>query len=550
MSPNDDRVPDFRHNQGMMPRTFAVIARSVLGLGLFLAGCAPATLAPPEAPSARTLPGDGLPVLARPAMTHTVTAVYEAITDKFIEDVDPARLALDGLQGLGAIDPVLVARRQDGFLQINAGAVTLVRLTEPEAEDVGGWARLSIDAIDAARRGSPDLRDASSESIYEALFDSALSQLDVYSRYAGAEQARVQRARREGFGGIGVRYQATGTRVRITQVLPDGPADQAGLMPESQILEIDGVGVANLTRAQVQNMLRGPINSRIALRLLPPNHHKAVTFELVRRRIVPASVFHQGTSEGIVVLRISSFNQHTTRTLRTMIHEQREKMGAAFKGLVLDLRGNPGGLLRQAVDVADLFLERGDIVRTRGRHPDSFQVYEAESGDILEGLPLALVIDGKSASAAEILAAALQDQGRAAIIGTTSYGKGTVQTVIRLPNDGEMTLTWSKFVAPSGYVLHGLGVRPVLCTSLNGKLLDLTDSDLARQADAGRASLAAWRAAPRDAKALRGDLRAACPAERRRDRSDLILARRVLVDRPLYAHLVDPAPASSVAEHK
>ena len=132
---------------------------------------------------------------------------------------------------------------------------------------------------------------------------------------------------------------------------------------------------------------------------------------------------------------------------------------------MLDLRGNPGGLLKQSIKVADLLLTQGKIISTRGRHADSIHNYEAGGHDLAFGLPVLVLVDGKSASAAEIVAAALQDRDRAVVIGTSSFGKGSVQTVIRLPNDGEITLTWSKLVAPSGYLLHGLGVRPAICTS-------------------------------------------------------------------------------------
>ena len=198
-------------------------------------------------------------------------------------------------------------------------------------------------------------------------------------------------------------------------------------------------------------------------------------------------------------------------------------MGASPKGLVLDLRGNPGGLLKQSIEVADLFLTQGQIVRTHGRHPDSEQRYEAGGEDIAHGLPLVVLVDGKSASAAEIIAAALQDHGRAVVIGTSSFGKGTVQTVIRLPNDGEITLTWSRLVTPSGYVLHGLGVMPDIFTS--------GAAGNVRKEKQGR------------------DLRAACPAERRRKALEIEVARRLLSDRALYGRALDLTAATSQAQY-
>ena len=199
------------------------------------------------------------------------------------------------------------------------------------------------------------------------------------------------------------------------------------------------------------------------------------------------------TEGGVVILKVRSFNQDTARSLGAKLEEHHARLGKGLRGLILDLRGNPGGLLKQSVKVADLFLAQGRIVSTRGRHPNSVQYYDAGGRDLMQGLPIVVLVDGKSASAAEIVAAALQDRGRGVVIGTTSFGKGTVQTVIRLPNDGEITLTWSRIMAPSGYRLHGLGVRPTICTSG----ADAADPGLIAQAVAAKAkaarTLAAWR---------------------------------------------------------
>jgi len=205
-----------------------------------------------------------------------------------------------------------------------------------------------------------------------------------------------------------------------------------------------------------------------------------------------------------------------------------------LKGVVLDLRGNPGGLLHQSVRVADLFLDHGRIITTQGRHPDSDQYYEAGGRDIVAGLPVVVLIDGGSASAAEIVAAALQDRGRAVIVGTTSYGKGTVQTVISLPNSGELTLTWSRLVPPSGYLLHGHGVVPSLCTSgIRGDDPEAVESVIA----------ARWATMPADAPSTAR----ACPAERRIDDLELVVARRLLGDRATYVRALDPTPNVALA---
>jgi Periplasmic protease len=207
--------------------------------------------------------------------------------------------------------------------------------------------------------------------------------------------------------------------------------------------------------------------------------------------------------------------------------------------LIVDLRGNPGGLLKQSIKVADLLLTHGHIVSTRGRHPDSLHHYEAGGRDLAEGIPIVVLVDGKSASASEIVAVALQDRGRAVVVGTSSFGKGTVQTVVRLPNDGEVTLTWSRFIAPSGYALHGLGVRPVVCTSgvANGSRAALDRFE--RNKPGIRAIYASWRRSLIDEKELRKALRQACASERRKSTVERRIAELILSKPHLYAQAIE-----------
>jgi len=200
--------------------------------------------------------------------------------------------------------------------------------------------------------------------------------------------------------------------------------------------------------------------------------------------------------------------------------------------------------LDQSVTVADLFLDEGTIVSTRGRHPEARQYYSATRGDIAGGLPIVVLMDGESASAAEIVAAALQDGGRAVVIGTTSYGKGTVQTVVQLPNGGEITLTWSRFHSPSGYVLHGLGVPPVACTSGRARrtepaMVERVLADVRGHADTIARRLSSWRHTAFEDTERRLRLRALCPAEHHEpDGLDEVVARRLIRDPGLYARAI------------
>jgi carboxyl-terminal processing protease len=234
----------------------------------------------------------------------------------------------------------------------------------------------------------------------------------------------------------------------------------------------------------------------------------------------------------IVIFHIASFNQSTTERLSEALAQARRDIGGPPGGIVLDLRGNPGGLLDQAVSLADLFIANGAIISTVGRHPASHQYFAATGHSIVPNTPIAVLINGGSASASEIVAAALQDIHRAVVIGSSSYGKGTVQTVLHLPNDGELTLTWARLVAPSGYYLQEHGVVPTLCTS------DLADDD--RSLDVALAQVRGAGSQPRanlDERAWSA-LRHACPARTTSPGIDLKIAERVLADPARYSAAV------------
>lgn len=506
-------------------------------LAALLSGCASSPAPGPEA--------DAFPTQAA---EETFTVGYSNISDKFIDTVLISDLALEGMRGLGALDPALTIRRDAETVVLASAATDVASFSAPRDDDPEAWARLTVEVSKAGRRASRELRDASVEDVYEAVFDGLLSKLDRYSRYAGRDEARRNRAKREGFGGIGVRFQALNGKVRVTDVMEGTPAERAGLKINDLIIEVDGVAVSGMTSARLVDLLRGPVETVVKLRIRRGEAEPLLNFDIARAHVVPTTVAEK-IEDGILFLTVSRFNQATTRSLSRKIKKYRREHGDSLKGIVLDMRGNPGGLLKQAIRSADLFLTQGEIVKTRGRHPDSLQYYQARGGDLARGLPVVVLLDGKSASAAEITAAALQDRGRAIVVGTTSFGKGTVQTVIRLPNDGEITLTWSRFVAPSGYVMHELGVRPTVCTS--GLSEDGPEPIQRMLADrSGAASvLSAWRTVALTDDARRADLRASCPPERRSEGSDLQTARRLIENTALYSRLLGLSNTAAAAVH-
>ncbi len=478
------------------------------------------------------------------AAKRIFTAGYGSITEKYIEPVDIKSIALNGIRGLGALDPALTVEERDGGIVLMRSDKIQARFTLPATRDVDAWAGLTADVMAAGRKVSDDLRSASAEKVYEAVFDGSLSDLDVFSRYAGAEEARRNRAKREGFGGIGIRFRIHKGAVRVTWVIKSTPARAAGMKVGDRIIRINGKSVEGMKSEDVISELRGPVDSQVSLTIARSGVANVMPFEIVRAHIDSTTVFAR-IEDGIAVFRISSFNRGTARSLREKIVELLRTRNEETKGLILDLRANPGGLLKQSVRVADLFLAEGKISSSRGRHPESIQFFDAGGHDITHGLPMVVLVDGKSASAAEIVAAALQDTGRAVVAGTTSFGKGTVQTVIRLPNDGEITLTWSRLFTPAGNVLHGLGVRPGVCTSgLSAGQRNLWSALMAdRQKTI--AALSRWRQSPHDKPEARRELRVSCPAERRGDKMELAVARMILEDPALYAGVLGLAAGAA-----
>ena len=388
---------------------------------------------------------------------------YQDIADIYIAEVSAATLALAGLGNLSSLDPDVSVTRNDDWVTLMVDGRPAGSFTAPDSQDTEAWGELTASALRIGRSRSLELDEAKAEQIYEVIFDGVLSELDSFSRYAGRDEARENRASRDGFGGIGVRIRLIDVGVRILSVMENTPAERSGLEDNDIIVEIDGASTVGLSQREVVRRLRGPLRSRVELTIRRETDPADLNIAVVRAHIVPQTVKYERHAN-IAVLRLTGFNQSTTRTLREKLKFAASDIGAELSGIVLDLRGNPGGLLDQAVAVSDLFIGSGRIVSTHGRHPDSHQYFDADPDDLARRHPMVVLVNGNSASASEIVAAALQDSGRAVVVGSSSFGKGTVQTVLRLPNEGELTLTWARFYAPSGYGLNRRGVLPDLCT--------------------------------------------------------------------------------------
>ncbi|MBI3506143.1 MAG: S41 family peptidase [Proteobacteria bacterium] len=303
------------------------------------------------------------------------------------------------------------------------------------------------------------VEEVTDRKLIEDAINGMLTALDPHSSFLNARSFRDMQVQTRGeFGGLGIEVTMENGLVKVVSPIDDTPAARAGLKPNDLIVQLDGEPVLGLTLQEAVEKMRGPVNSPIKIMI---RRGETAPFEVTLNRAVVRIQSVRSRVEGdIGYVRITSFTEQTDSGMRAAITKIREQLGNKFQGLVLDLRNNPGGLLDQAIAVSDAFLERGEIVSTRGRRSDEAQRYNARPGDVLNGLPLVVLINGGSASASEIVAGALQDHRRAILLGTRSFGKGSVQTIRPIGNQGAIRLTTARYYTPSGRSIQAQGIDP------------------------------------------------------------------------------------------
>ncbi|MCR9155731.1 MAG: S41 family peptidase [Rhodobacteraceae bacterium] len=298
--------------------------------------------------------------------------------------------------------------------------------------------------------------------LIEAAIDGMLTSLDPHSSYLSPDDAADMRVQTRGeFGGLGIEVTQEEGFVKVVSPIDGTPADEAGIEAGDFITHVDGASVLGLTLDSAVDMMRGPVGSEIIITVVREGEAEPFDVSIIRDTIKLTAVRTRLQGE-TVVLRVTTFNDQTYSNLEEGLAEQIEAANGIdnVEGIVLDLRNNPGGLLNQAIRVSDAFLEKGEIVSTRGRNPEDGDRYNATPGDLAQGKPIVVLINGGSASASEIVAGALQDHRRAIVVGTKSFGKGSVQTVMPLRGDGAMRLTTARYYTPSGRSIQALGVSP------------------------------------------------------------------------------------------
>jgi len=298
--------------------------------------------------------------------------------------------------------------------------------------------------------------------LIEAAINGMLTSLDPHSSYLSPDDAADMRVQTRGeFGGLGIEVTQEEGFVKVVSPIDGTPADTAGIEAGDFITHVDGESVLGLTLDEAVEKMRGPVGSEIIITVAREGENEPFDVSIIRDTIKLTAV-RSRTEGSTVVLRVTTFNDQTTPNLQAGFEKQVAELGGMenVNGIVLDLRNNPGGLLTQAIKVSDAFLEKGEIVSTRGRNPEDGDRYNATPGDLAEGKPIVVLINGGSASASEIVAGALKDHRRAIVVGTKSFGKGSVQTVMPLRGDGAMRLTTARYYTPSGRSIQSLGVSP------------------------------------------------------------------------------------------
>ncbi|UTD26896.1 S41 family peptidase [Bradyrhizobium sp. WD16] len=384
------------------------------------------------------------------------------------------------------------------LLSAAAGAAATLLVTQPRAVMVGSTARAAASDTyrqlnlfgDVFERVRSDYVEKPDDGkLIESAISGMLTGLDPHSSYMDAKSFRDMQVQTRGeFGGLGIEVTMEDGLIKVVSPIDDTPASKAGIMANDIITNLDDEAVQGLTLNQAVEKMRGPVNTKIKLKIVRKGQDKPIEVTLTRDNIRVRSVRARVEDGDIGYIRITTFNEQTTEGLKREIGNLTSQIGAdKVKGFVLDLRNNPGGLLEEAVSVSDAFLQRGEIVSTRGRNAEETQRRTAKSktSDLIKGKPLIVLINGGSASASEIVAGALQDHKRATVLGTRSFGKGSVQTIIPLGSgNGALRLTTARYFTPSGKSIQAKGIVPDIEV-----VQDVPDELKARTDTKGEASL-------------------------------------------------------------
>ena len=332
--------------------------------------------------------------------------------------------------------------------------------TEENRKKVYEQLNLFGEVFDRVR--STHVEAVNSQDLIRAAIDGMLSSLDPHSGYLAPESFQDMQVDTKGaFGGLGIEVTQEDGFVKVVSPMDGTPAFEAGIKAGDFITHVDSEATLGLTLAEAVEKMRGPVGSEIVLTIVRVGETDPLEIIIVRD-VIKLTAAKVRSEDKVIIIRVTTFNEQTTPNIKDGIKTQLSKLGGLknITGFVLDLRNNPGGLLSEAISVTDMFLSKGEIVSTRGRIENDGERYNATSGDLAEGKPIVLIINGGSASASEIVAGALQDHNRAIVMGTKSFGKGSVQSILPIGKEGAIRLTTARYYTPSGRSIQSLGVAP------------------------------------------------------------------------------------------
>ncbi|NYZ13604.1 S41 family peptidase [Azospirillum sp. RWY-5-1] len=341
---------------------------------------------------------------------------------------------------------------------LGAGVATVTATTTTNSSDTYRQLNLFGDVFERVR--AEYVEKVTDEQLIESAINGMLTSLDPHSSYLNRKSFQDMQVQTRGeFGGLGIEVTMENGVIKVVSPIDETPAYRAGLQPGDLITHLNGEAVMGMSLNEAVEKMRGPVDTEIKVTIR--RGESGEPFEVALKRAVIKVQSVRSRVEGdLGYLRVTSFNEQTQSGLEKAIAGIQQQLGDKLKGFVLDLRNNPGGLLDQAVSVSDTFLDKGEIVSTRGRKSEDGTRFNAKPGDLAKGLPIVVLINGGSASASEIVAGALQDHKRAIILGQQSFGKGSVQTIIPLPGHGAMRLTTARYYTPSGRSIQQLGITP------------------------------------------------------------------------------------------
>ena len=331
------------------------------------------------------------------------------------------------------------------------------------------------------------VEDVADKKLLEDAIGGMLAGLDPHSTYLDPEGYRDVRIGTEGqFGGLGIEVTMENGFVKVVSPIEDTPAARAGLQPGDLIVRLDDQAVKGMSLSDAVKLMRGKPGSDITLTVVREGENQPLKITVTRAVIKIRSVKSRLLEPGYGYIRITQFQANTTKNMKTSLSKLEKENGGKLKGVVLDLRNNPGGVLNAAVSVSDAFLKKGIIVYTEGRIADSKLTFEAQPDQVLEGAPLVVLVNGGSASASEIVAGALQDNGRAVIMGTKTFGKGSVQTIMPMSNGAALKLTTARYFTPSGRSIQATGIEPDIVTEQAKLTRNKSDQDRLKEANLAR----------------------------------------------------------------